>query len=79
MINIYVQRLIMMAFSMWPYYKAENFADHMHPILYQHKLEHWQVNYWATLFAGTRRYQDLLEKVDILCFKDEEIESNNND
>ena len=63
MINLYVQHLMIMAFSVFPTYKAENFCKHMDPILYQVSLTKWKVDYWADLFDENKDYKDFNKQI----------------
>lgn len=60
MINLYAQRLMMLAVSMWHPEKAECFAKHMAPILTQERLKDWQVDHWALLFEDSMLHRQYL-------------------
>lgn len=60
MINLYVQKLMIWGFSIWPVEKAECFAQHMDPILTQVKLTEWQVDHWASMFDKSMLYKEYL-------------------
>lgn len=60
MINLYVQKLMMLAFSVWHPEKAECFATHMDPLLTQVRLKDWQVDHWASMFDKSRLHKEYL-------------------
>lgn len=60
MINLYVQKLMILAFSVWHPEKAECFSQHMDPLLTQVKLKNWQVDHWASMFDKSMLYKEYL-------------------
>lgn len=51
MINIFVHKMIMAAFCLWPTEKAECFEKHMEPIIERTDYTHEQVKDWANRFT----------------------------
>ncbi len=62
MINYHVQKLMMLAFSVWHPDKAEYFAKHMDPFLHEPKFKKWQVIHWAAKFPKSMYYEMYLQE-----------------